>query len=93
MRLHRLMSYICSFLDMKLYGWVGDKAESLRLDLFVDADLAGEIQSCKAPRVYSLQSVVPTRDGPLLGSRRNSLLLRIVRLSPKLLHTVTVCGR
>ena len=48
LRLHRLMSYVCHTLDMKLYGWVGDKAESLRLDLFVDADLAGETQSCES---------------------------------------------
>ena len=33
---------------MKLFGWVGDIADSLRLDLFVDADLAGETQSCKS---------------------------------------------
>ena len=45
MRLHRLMGYICHTLDMKLYGWVGDKVESLRLDLFVGADLAGEAKS------------------------------------------------
>ena len=93
MRLHRLMSYTCHSLDLQLYGWVSDKAESLRLAFFVDADLAGETRSCKSTRVCSLQSVVPIRDGPLLGSRRNSLLLRIAHLSPKLLDIVTACGR
>ena len=39
---------MCHTLGMKLYGWVGDKVESLRLDLFVDADLAGETKPCQS---------------------------------------------
>ena len=93
LRLHRLMSYICHTLVMKLYGRVGDKAESLRLDLFVDADLAGETQSCKSTwcvlcSLWSQYEMAYV----LLASRRNNLLLRIARLSLRLLRTTTVFG-
>jgi hypothetical protein len=47
-RLHRLMCYINSTLDLKLYGWVGDPIPSLSLHLFVDADLAGDPPSSRS---------------------------------------------
>ena len=96
LRLHCFMSYVCHTLDMKLYVWVGDKAESLRLDLPVDACLAGETtQSCKSTSGVFFAVCGPNnvRDGLLLASRRNNLLLRIARLSPRLLRTTVVFGQ
>ena len=40
-RLHRLMSYIHSSLDVRLTGWVGCDATLIRPHLYTDADLAG----------------------------------------------------
>ena len=64
------MSYICHTLDMKLYGWVGDKAESLRLDLFVDADLAGETQSCKSTSGVFFAVCGPNSRWPIIGQSK-----------------------
>ena len=43
--LHRLMCYINSTLDLAMVSIVGDSQESLQLDLYVDADLAGDPNS------------------------------------------------
>ncbi len=40
-KLHRLMSYVHSTLDLRLYGWVGDDADVISPHLFADADFAG----------------------------------------------------
>ena len=40
-RLHRLVCYINSSLDVKMVGWVGDPTGSLYPMLFADADFAG----------------------------------------------------
>ena len=64
------MSYMCHALDMKLYGWVGDKAESLRLDLFVDADLAGETQSCKSTSGVFFAVCGPNTRWPITGQSK-----------------------
>ena len=70
MRLHRLMGYICHTLVMELYGWVGDKAESLCLDLFVDADLAGETQSCKSTSGVFFAVCGPNSRWPITGQSK-----------------------
>ena len=70
MRPHRLMTYICQILDMKLYGWVCDKAESLRLDLFVDADLAGGTQSCKSTPGVFFAVCGPNSRWPITGQSK-----------------------
>ena len=69
MRLHRLMGYICHTLDMALYGWVGDKAESLRFDLFVDG-LAGETQSCKSTSGVFFAVCGPSSRWPITGQSK-----------------------
>ena len=43
--LHRLMCYINSTLDLAMVSIVGDSQESLQLELYVDADLAGDPNS------------------------------------------------
>ena len=48
LRLHRLMSYINHTIDLRLYGWVGDSIDAFQLNLYVDADLAGDTPSCKS---------------------------------------------
>jgi hypothetical protein len=40
--LHRLVSYIHSTLEWKMYGWVGDPSWELDLCLYTDADFAGD---------------------------------------------------
>ena len=52
---------------MKLYGWVGDKAESLRFELFVDADFAGETQSCKSTSGVFFAVCGPNTRWPVTG--------------------------
>ena len=42
MRLHRLVCYIKSTLNLKMSGWVGDQKKDLELVLYCDADLAGD---------------------------------------------------
>jgi hypothetical protein len=42
--LHRLMCYINSSLDVKMYGWIGHKPAELTLKLYADADFAGDAQ-------------------------------------------------
>ena len=64
------MSYICHTLDMKLCGWVGDKAGSLRLVLFVDADLAGETQSCKSTFGVFFAVCGPNTRWPITGQSK-----------------------
>ena len=70
LRLHRLTSYICHTLEMKLYGWVGDTAGPLRLDLFVDADLAGETQSCKSTSGVFFAVCGPSTRWPIIGQTK-----------------------
>ena len=70
MRLRRLMRYICHTLDMKLYGWVGGKAEPLRLDLFVDADLADESKSCKSTSGVLFAVCGPTTRWAITGQSK-----------------------
>ena len=39
--LYRLMCYIKSSLNKRMFGWVGDKAEDIAPHLYADADFAG----------------------------------------------------
>ena len=47
-KLHRLVCYINSTLDLNLYGWIGDPPELLELVLYCDADLAGDRTDSKS---------------------------------------------
>ena len=40
-RLHRLVAYINSTLEYKLFSWVGDEQKDIRIGQYADADLAG----------------------------------------------------
>ena len=40
-KLDKLMAYVRATLDLKLYGYIGDRPETLQLDLYSDADFAG----------------------------------------------------
>jgi hypothetical protein len=46
--LHRLMCYINSTHDLKMISWVGDRSDSLTLELFADADFAGDKQTMRS---------------------------------------------
>jgi len=47
-KLHRIMSYISSTLDLKQFGWVGDSSDELEPHVYADADLAGCEDTLKA---------------------------------------------
>ena len=47
-RLHHLMCYVNSTLDLKMVGWVGDDISQLDLSLHADADFAGCAQSLRS---------------------------------------------
>ena len=47
-KLHRLVCYINSTLDLNLYGWIGDPPDLLELVLYCDADLAGDRTDSKS---------------------------------------------
>ena len=47
-KLHRLISYVNSTLDLHLYGWVGDSPEFIELVAYCDADLAGNRTDSKS---------------------------------------------
>ena len=47
-KLHRLVCYINSTLDLNLYGWVGDPPHMLDIVLYCDADLAGDRTDSKS---------------------------------------------
>ena len=44
--LHRLMCYIHSSNDRRMFGWCGDSVKELKLDVFADADFAHDIHTC-----------------------------------------------
>ena len=47
-RLHRLMCYIHSSYDVRQTGWIGNKPGECNLNLFCDADFAGDVCSQKS---------------------------------------------
>ena len=69
-RLHRLMCYINSTLEQKLYGWVGDSVSNLSLHLFVDADLAGDQASSRSTSGVFFAVFGPRTRWPLTGQSK-----------------------
>ena len=65
MRLHRLVCYIKSTLNLKMYGWIGDKKKDLELVLYCDADLAGDRNDAKSTSGVFMCLVGPTSFMPL----------------------------
>ena len=47
-KLHRLMCYINSTLDLKMVGWVGDAITDVSPHLFADADFAGCLKTARS---------------------------------------------
>ena len=46
-RLHRIMCYIKSTVNLKMVGWVGDDADNITPVLFADADFAGCLKTAR----------------------------------------------
>ena len=46
--LHRLVSYINSSLDRKMFGWIGDARADLKITLYADADFAGDTETMRS---------------------------------------------
>ena len=46
--LHRLMCYIQSSKSHRLFGWIGDPVGDLELQLYCDADFAGDQETMKS---------------------------------------------
>ena len=47
-RLHRIMCYIKSTVNLKMVGWVGDDAENITPVLYADADFASCIRTSRS---------------------------------------------
>ena len=59
-RLHRLVCYIKSTLNLKMHAWVGDQKDDLEIVLYCDADLAGDRTDAKSTSGVFLCLVGPT---------------------------------
>ena len=46
--LHRLMCYLNSTLDYRMFGWIGDPVSMLSLHVYCDADFAGDQETMKS---------------------------------------------
>ena len=66
-KLHRLVCYIHSSLDLYMYAWVGDPISELELVLFCDADLAGDRTDAKSTSGVFLCIAGPRSFVPLTG--------------------------
>ena len=64
-KLHRLVSYINANSRTVLVGWVGDKPGDLTLDLYVDADFAGDKRTMKSTSGHVLALSGPNTYVPL----------------------------
>ena len=64
------MSYINHTTDLKLYGWVGDSVDALQLNLYVDADLAGDTPSCKSTSGVFFAVCGPHTRWPITGQSK-----------------------
>jgi hypothetical protein len=66
-KLHRLICYIQSSLDLVLKGHIGDCAEDLSLSLYSDADFAGDKETSKSTTGIFLAVTGPNTFFPLNG--------------------------
>ena len=66
-KLHRLISYVNSTLDLHLYGWVGDSPEFIELVAYCDADLAGDCTDSKSTSGVLICLVGPRTYMPITG--------------------------
>ena len=66
-RLHRMMCYINTTLDMRMIGKVGDDAESLFAALFSDADFAGCSETLRSTSGIFLKMSGPNTSYPIGG--------------------------
>ena len=69
-RVHRLICYVNSSLDLRLNGHIGDSSDKFALSLYSDADFAGDKESSKTAtgifmaqaRTFSLNELVCLRN-------------------------------
>ena len=66
-KLHRLISYVNSTLDLHLYGWVGDSPEFIELVAYCDAGLAGDRTDAKSTSGVLICLVGPRTYMPITG--------------------------
>ena len=66
-KLHRIVSYVNSTLDLHLYGWVGDSPEFIELVAYCDADLAGDRTDSKSTSGVLVCLVGPRTYMPITG--------------------------
>jgi len=69
-RLHRLMCYIASSYELRLTGWVGDKPNCCNMNLFCDADFAGDVCSQRSTSGVHLALQGPRTYFPLHGQSK-----------------------
>ena len=66
----RLVCYIHSSLDAHLVGWVADVVKAMELKLFSDADVAGDLETCRSTSGVFLHLEGPTTFFPLSGQSK-----------------------
>ena len=64
-KLHRIVSYINSTLDLHLYGWVCDKPSDIEIVAYCDADLAGDRTDSKSTSGVLICLVGPRTHVPI----------------------------
>ena len=69
-RLHRMIAYIHQSIDVTMFGWVGDKAEDLRLWLYTDSDFAGDTSDSQSVSGVFCALTGPTTYFPLCASSK-----------------------
>jgi hypothetical protein len=67
-KLHKLMCYISSTLDVRMVGKVGDSKESLRAAIFSDADFAGCAQTMRSTSGVFAKIMGPNTHMPISGA-------------------------
>ncbi len=66
-KLHRLVCYIKSSLDVHMYAWVGDEMSDVEIVLYCDADLSGDRTDGKSTSGVFLCLMGPNTFVPLCG--------------------------
>ena len=66
-KLHRLVSYINSTLELHLYGWVRDSPQDIEVVAYCDADLAGDRTDAKSTSGVLVCLIGPRTYIPITG--------------------------
>ena len=69
-RLHRLMNYVHSSLQLRMVGWIGDKLDNIEPHLFADADFSGCTFTQRSTTGLHLVLRGPNSSFPIAGASK-----------------------